>query len=88
MKDIIFFIGLLNFDRKVFNVYLVIYIGFMIKKFCMFGDVVIDCRLCCWLINLVFNVSIVFLSVVLEYIDLLLILINLWFVNVICCNDI
>lgn len=82
MKDIIFFIGLLNFDRKVFNVYLVIYIGFMIKKFCMFGDVVIDCRLCCWLINLVFNVSIVFLSVVLEYIDLLLILINLWFVNV------
>lgn len=60
MKDIIFFIGLLNFDRKVFNVYLVIYIGFMIKKFCMFGDVVIDCRLCCWLINLVFNVSIVF----------------------------
>lgn len=88
MKDIIFFIGLLNFDRKVFNVYLVIYIGFMIKKFCMFGDVVIDCRLCCWLINLVFNVSIVFLSVVLEYIDLLLILIYLWFVNVICCNDI
>lgn len=85
MKDIIFFIGLLNFDRKVFNVYLVIYIGFMIKKFCMFGDVVIDCRLYCWLINLVFNVSIVFLSVVL---DLLLILINLWFVNVICCNDI
>lgn len=82
MKDIIFFIGLLNFDRKVFNVYLVIYIGFMIKKFCMFGDVVIDCRLCCWLINLVFNVSIVFLSVVLEYIDLLLILINLWYVNV------
>lgn len=88
MKDIIFFIGLLNFDWKVFNVYLVIYIGFMIKKFCMLGDVVIDCRLCCWLINLVFNVSIVFLGVVLEYIDLLLILINLWFVNVICCNDI
>lgn len=87
MKDTTLFTGSPNFDRKAFNVYLVIYIGFMIKKPRTFGDAVIDCRSRCWSINSALNVSIASPGAVLEYIDLLLILINSWPVNVICRND-